>query len=129
MEKALREVIRAARIGKMLIAKDANNSRVLQYMKIPNEFDNRMVLLLDPILDTGATAELAIRSLLEQGATADQIVFLNVRSSEVGIRHLMEHFPQIRIVTTWIESDHESSNQESLDFSGKRDFGYLYFGA
>ncbi|KAK0265093.1 Uracil phosphoribosyltransferase, synthesizes UMP from uracil [Friedmanniomyces endolithicus] len=55
MEQALRECCRSVRIGKILIQRDEETSKPrLFYDKLPEDVGERWVLLLDPMLATGA---------------------------------------------------------------------------
>ncbi len=55
MEQALRECCRSVRIGKILIQRDEETSNPrLFYDKLPEDVGERWVLLLDPMLATGA---------------------------------------------------------------------------
>lgn len=56
MEQALRECCRSVRIGKILIQRDEETSKPrLFYDKLPEDIDQRWVLLLDPMLATGTS--------------------------------------------------------------------------
>jgi len=57
MEQGLRDCCRSVRIGKILIQRDEETSKPkLFYDKLPEDISNRWVLLLDPMLATGSTA-------------------------------------------------------------------------
>jgi uracil phosphoribosyltransferase len=62
----------------------------LTYSKLPPGIgpDTPAVLLLDPMLATGGSAELAINQLLNLGVHEDRIVFVNVVACPEGIERL-----------------------------------------
>lgn len=60
MEQALRECCRSVRIGKILIQRDEETAQPrLFYDKLPEDINNRWVLLLDPMLATGMSRKLS----------------------------------------------------------------------
>ncbi|MCP9258046.1 Uracil phosphoribosyltransferase [Dirofilaria immitis] len=63
MEKALRQCCRSVRIGKMLVGDDTR----LLYARLMPDIKHRRVLLLYPLLSTGATVIKAVSVLVENG--------------------------------------------------------------
>lgn len=61
MEQGLRDCCRSVRIGKILIQRDEETSKPkLYYDKLPEDIEDRWVLLLDPMLATGINSTLVI---------------------------------------------------------------------
>ena len=57
MEKAVREVCKKIRIGKILIQRDEKTAKpMLYYSKLPQDISKRFVFLVDPMLATGGSA-------------------------------------------------------------------------
>ena len=64
MELALRSVFRTISIGKLLIQRDETQHSKparLFYSKLPNNIQQCRILLMDPMLATGASAILAVQ--------------------------------------------------------------------
>jgi uracil phosphoribosyltransferase len=64
----------------------------LTYTKMPPSLgpDTPAVLLLDPMLATGGSAELAIGELIRAGVPEERILFVNVVAAPEGIAHLQK---------------------------------------
>jgi len=125
MEAGLRDVCRSVRIGKILIQRDENTAQPkLFYSKLPEDIAERYVLLLDPMLATGGSAIRAIEVLREHQVPEERITFISLVSSPEGIRAVHERFPQVKLVTAWID---KGLNDRSFIVPGLGDFGDRYF--
>uniref|UniRef100_A0A6T6CZ94 uracil phosphoribosyltransferase n=1 Tax=Compsopogon caeruleus TaxID=31354 RepID=A0A6T6CZ94_9RHOD len=126
METALRSCCRNIRIGKILIQRDHQTAEPqLFYTKFPDDIHTRHVLLLDPMLATGASAKTAVAALLDRGVAEEKIIFINLFSSLEGIRALHASYPGITIATAAID---EKLNNSKYIVPGCGDFGDRYFG-
>ncbi|ELR15789.1 uracil phosphoribosyltransferase [Acanthamoeba castellanii str. Neff] len=91
MESALKAVAKDVRIGKILIERNEDTGEPeLYFVKLPEDINNRFVLLLDPILASGGGAKRAIQVLLDHGVKEEKILFLTLIAvcaayPEVGI--------------------------------------------
>ena len=126
MEKAVREVCRAIRIGKILIQRDEETLQPkLIYHKLPEDISKRHVLLLDPMLATGGSACKAIEVLKENGVPEEKIIFINLISAPEGIKTFQNYAPKVKIITGFIDP---KLNNKAYIIPGLGDFGDLYFG-
>eukprot|EP01129_Flabellula_baltica_P015188 TRINITY_DN7558_c0_g1_i1.p1 TRINITY_DN7558_c0_g1~~TRINITY_DN7558_c0_g1_i1.p1 ORF type:complete len:217 (-),score=54.08 TRINITY_DN7558_c0_g1_i1:38-688(-) len=125
MERGLREVVKAVRIGKILIQRNDNADPILFFAKFPEDISTREVLLLDPMLATGGTACKAIQVLLDHDVDESKIYFLNLISSPEGIEKIHSRYPQVRIVTAAID---QGLDDKKYIVPGCGDFGDRYFG-
>ncbi|GAY66553.1 hypothetical protein CUMW_249620 [Citrus unshiu] len=103
MENTLRAWCKGKRNGKILIHRDGYNGKQLIYEKLPNDISERQVLLLDPVLATGNSANRAIQLLIEKGFPESQFTFLNLISAPEGIQCVCKRFPSLKIVTSEID--------------------------
>eukprot|EP00163_Fabomonas_tropica_P002862 TRINITY_DN1230_c0_g1_i3.p1 TRINITY_DN1230_c0_g1~~TRINITY_DN1230_c0_g1_i3.p1 ORF type:complete len:451 (+),score=104.54 TRINITY_DN1230_c0_g1_i3:34-1353(+) len=127
MEEALREVVSAVCIGKLVIERDDGDSTVeLRYKKLPRDIASRSVLLMDPVLATGHTLEIAVDTLIEAGVAENQIIIVTVMACPEGINHITDRFPRVKIVTTEIERGLDESGRIALPGVGV--FADRYFG-
>lgn len=127
MEAGLRECCRSVRIGKILIQRDeATAQPKLFYAKLPKDINDRWVLLLDPMLATGGSAMQAMQVLLDHGVRPDRILFLNVLASPEGLQAVYKRFPQIKVISAWVD---ESLDSKSYIRPGLGDFGDRYYSA
>ncbi len=126
MEKAVREVCRAIRIGKILIQRDEETTLPkLIYEKLPEDIGKRHVLLLDPMLATGGSVCKAIEVLKGHGVSEEKIIFVNLISSPKGIETFQRCAPETKIITGFIDPE---LNNKAYIIPGLGDFGDLYFG-
>jgi uracil phosphoribosyltransferase len=126
MEKAIRQVCEDIRIGKILIQRNEETAEpILFYSKLPKDIANRYVLLLDPMLATGGSVCKAIEVLKEKGVNEKKIIFINLISCPEGIKKVFKEFPNVKIVTGFID---KKLNSKAYILPGLGDFGDRYFG-
>ncbi|TYG99387.1 hypothetical protein ES288_A10G191600v1 [Gossypium darwinii] len=125
MENALRACCKGIKIGKILIHRDGDNGKHLIYEKLPKDISERHVLLLDPVLATGNSANHAIELLIQKGVPESHIIFLNLISAPEGIHCVCKRFPSLKIVTSEIDV---ALNGEFRVIPGMGEFGDRYFG-
>ncbi|XP_062151617.1 uridine/cytidine kinase UKL1, chloroplastic isoform X3 [Alnus glutinosa] len=125
MENALRACCKGIKIGKILIHRDGDNGKQLIYEKLPKDISERHVLLLDPVLATGNSANQAIELLIQKGVPESHIIFLNLISAPEGIHCVYKRFPSLKIVTSEIDV---ALNEEFRVIPGMGEFGDRYFG-
>ncbi|KAH6813777.1 uridine kinase/uracil phosphoribosyltransferase 1 [Perilla frutescens var. frutescens] len=125
MENALRACCKGIKIGKILIHRDGDDGKQLIYEKLPNDIRERHVLLLDPVLATGNSANQAIELLIQKGVPESHIIFLNLISAPEGIQCVCKRFPSLKIVTSEIDV---ALNAEFRVIPGMGEFGDRYFG-
>ncbi|KAL0395778.1 UNVERIFIED_CONTAM: Uridine kinase-like protein 1, chloroplastic [Sesamum calycinum] len=85
----------------------------------------RHVLLLDPVLATGNSANEAIELLIQKGVPESHIIFLNLISVPEGIHCVCKRFPLVKIVTSEIDA---GLNGDFQVIPGMGEFGDRYFG-
>ncbi|KAL9618545.1 MAG: hypothetical protein Q9160_006729 [Pyrenula sp. 1 TL-2023] len=125
MEQGLRDCCRSVRIGKILIQRDEETCKPrLFYEKLPTDIKERWVLLLDPMFATGGSAIMAIEVLKSKGVPEDHILFLNLIASPEGIGNFAEKFPQVRVVTAFVD---QGLNEKNYIVPGLGDFGDRFY--
>ncbi|QQS29629.1 MAG: uracil phosphoribosyltransferase [Sphingobacteriales bacterium] len=95
----------------------------LEYLSSP-ELDDRIVILADPMLATGASMVLTLEQLYEQGAPKEMHIVTAIACTE-GIAELRRHFPNISIWTAAID---EELTAKGYIVPGLGDAGDLSFG-
>ncbi|KWU47344.1 PRTase-like protein [Rhodotorula sp. JG-1b] len=125
MEAGLRECCRAVRIGKILIQRDEETAQAkLFYAKLPDDIQSRYCLLLDPMLATGGSAIKAVEVLIDHGVPQERIIFLNLVSCPEGLRAMYTAYPQVKVVTAWVD---DGLDAHKYIVPGLGDFGDRYF--
>jgi uracil phosphoribosyltransferase len=93
-----------AQVGKILIQRNEETKQPqLFYSKLPS-LAAKYVVLLDPMLATGGSAKAAIQVLLDNGATEERIMFLNVVSCPEGLQAIQSAYPAVQIVTGTVDA-------------------------
>lgn len=128
MENALRACCKGIKIGKILVHRTGdrlvNGEKELIYEKLPVDIAERYVLLMDPILGTGASAARAVQVLLEKGVSEGKILFLTLVAAPEGIHALCRRFPGMKVITSEID---EKIDHNFRVVPGVGEFGDRYF--
>eukprot|EP01121_Diplochlamys_sp_Union-15-3_P008136 TRINITY_DN2138_c0_g3_i1.p1 TRINITY_DN2138_c0_g3~~TRINITY_DN2138_c0_g3_i1.p1 ORF type:complete len:475 (-),score=61.98 TRINITY_DN2138_c0_g3_i1:34-1404(-) len=127
MLDALKDVCKDCPIIKILIQSNEKKEPQLFYYKMPKSknLSGTYILLLDPLLGTGASLIMAIRLLLDHNIPQGNIIFVTFAASFVGIHHVKYLYPRVRIVTCAVEKE---LNDKGFLVPGLGNFGDRYFG-
>ena len=118
------ELIPAARVGFVGLYRDPETLQPVQYYcKVPAELDNRMTIVVDPMLATGNSSVAAVDLMKQKGAK--NIRFLCLLAAPEGIARMREAHPDVPIVTAAIDSH---LNDHGYIVPGLGDAGDRMFG-
>jgi len=96
------EVIPSARVGHIGLYRDHDTLRPVEYyLKLPEAIEDRLTLVVDPMLATGYSAIAAVDRLKRAGAK--QIKFICLLAAPEGIDAFFEHHPDVPIYTASID--------------------------
>ena len=124
MMEGVLDIIPAAHVGVLGMSRDEETFQPVEYYKnLPSNIDQRVCLLVDPLLATGGSLCDAIGSLREAGAK--DIRALTLVSAPVGLNVVQEYDPDVRIFTGAIdrELDEHAYILPGLGDAGDRIFG------
>ena len=93
------------------------------YYKVPSELEDRMVIVVDPMLATGNSSVAAIDLLKQSGAR--NIRFLCLLAAPEGVKRMAEAHPDVPIVTAAVD---ERLNDHGYIVPGLGDAGDRMFG-
>lgn len=97
------ELIPAARVGFVGLYRDHETLKPVQYYcKVPDQLEDRVTIVVDPMLATGNSSVAAIDLLKAKGAKA--IRFLCLLAAPEGIARMKEAHPDVPIVTAAVDS-------------------------
>ena len=97
------ELIPAARVGFVGLYRDHETLQPVQYYyKVPDHLDERICIVVDPMLATGNSSAAAVKLLKDSGAR--NIRFLCLLAAPEGIRHMNAEHPDVQIVTASVDS-------------------------
>ncbi len=118
------ELIPAARVGFIGLYRDHETLQPVQYYcKVPDRLEDRICIVVDPMLATGNSSVAAISLLKEKGAK--NIRFLCLLAAPEGIARMKEAHPDVPIVTAAVDSH---LNEKGYIVPGLGDAGDRMFG-
>ena len=97
---------------------------LVEYLASPR-LDGKTLILVDPMLATGSSMELAYRALLTKGTPA-KIHVASVIASRLGVDYVRDHFPAD--TTLWCGAIDDEVNSHSYIVPGLGDAGDLAYG-
>lgn len=98
---------------------------VVEYMATPS-IEGKTLIIVDPMLATGSSMDLAYKALLQKG-TPSRIHVASVIASVQGVEYVKEHFPEDR-TTVWCGAIDREINAHSYIVPGLGDAGDLAYG-
>ncbi len=118
------DLIPSAKVGQVGLFREPATLRAVEYYcKLPDDIDQRLTVLIDPMLATGHSAVAAITRVKQGGARI--IRFASLLSAPEGLRHLAENHPDVQVITGAIdrELDEHGYIRPGLGDAGDRIFG------
>jgi len=120
----LLDLIPVARVGHIGLYRDPETLEAIEYyFKVPGNLENRLVVVVDPMLATGHSAIAAVARLKEEGA--NNIKFLCLLASPEGVKTFRDAHPNVPIFTAAID-DH--LNDHGYIIPGLGDAGDRLYG-
>jgi uracil phosphoribosyltransferase len=114
----------AARVGHIGLYRDPETLEPIEYyFKMPEDIQERFVIVVDPMLATGNSAIAAINRLKEAGVTTMKYVCLI--ASRPGLHALQSAHPDVAIVTAAIDDE---LNEHGYIVPGLGDAGDRLYG-
>ena len=97
------ELIPNARVGFVGLYRDPETLQPVQYyFKVPDALEDRLTIVVDPMLATGNSSAAAVDLL--KGAGAKNIRFLCLLAAPEGVARMKESHPDVPIVTAALDS-------------------------
>lgn len=117
-------LIPPARVGFVGLYRDEATLQPVQYYyKVPDHLDERMVIVVDPMLATGNSSAAAVDLLKQSGAK--NIRFLCLLAAPEGVARMKEAHPDVPIVTASLD---ERLNDLGYILPGLGDAGDRMYG-
>ena len=124
MVDGLLDLVPVAKVGHIGLYRDPETHLpVTYYCKLPADIDQRIVILVDPMLATGGSASDALTKLKEHGCT--HIKFMCLVAAPEGVAKVQEDHPDVDIFTAALD---EKLNDHAYIFPGLGDAGDRIFG-
>jgi uracil phosphoribosyltransferase len=121
----LLELMPAARMGNIGLYRDHVTHKPVEYMvKLPS-VENRLFLLVDPMLATGHSAAYAVDVLLKHGVKKENIRFVALLAAPEGMREFNKHHADIPVYCASLDSH---LNEHNYIVPGLGDAGDRLYG-
>lgn len=118
------DLIPAARVAHIGLYRDhATLQPVEYYLKAPDMMDQRLVLVVDPMVATGNSAAVAVHRLKQEGART--IRFIALLAAPEGLTRFHEQHPEVPVYLAAID---ERLNDSAYILPGLGDAGDRTFG-
>lgn len=117
-------LIPAAKVGHIGLYRDPETLKPVEYYcKLPPDVENRLLIVLDPMLATGGSAAAAIQFLKDRGCTS--IKLMNLIAAPEGIAFVQQAHPDVDIFVAAVD---ERLNDHGYIVPGLGDAGDRLFG-
>lgn len=117
-------LVPSAKIGHIGLYRDHETLEPHEYYcKLPDDIENRLVIVLDPMLATGGSGSAAVSFIKQHGCT--QIKFMSIIAAPEGIERLSKDHPDIQIYCGCVD---ERLNDIGYIVPGLGDAGDRIFG-
>ena len=124
MVDGLLKLIPVAKVGHIGLYRDPDtHTPVEYYFKMPEDIENRIVIVVDPMLATGGSAVDAIQMLKNRGVT--NIRFMCLVAAPEGVKALQEAHPDVDIYAAALD---RQLNEHKYILPGLGDAGDRIFG-
>ena len=124
MVDGIQSLVPVAKVGHIGLYRDPETHLpITYYCKLPVDIDQRIVILVDPMLATGGSASDALTKLKEHGCT--QIKFMCLVAAPEGVTKVVEDHPDVQIYTAALD---ECLNDHAYIVPGLGDAGDRIFG-
>ena len=118
------QLIPAAKVGHIGMYRDEKTLKPHEYfVKLPSDIEQRELFIVDPMLATGGSANMAIEALKKRGAQHMRLVVL-VAAPE-GVKAVQDQNPDVDIYAAALD---EKLNENGYIFPGLGDAGDRLFG-
>ncbi len=125
MADGLLQLVPSARVGHIGLYRDPETLKPVEYLvKLP-PVDDRLFILVDPMLATGNSANAAVDALTKRGVSEDKIIFLALVAAPEGVKVFSEAHPKVPIYVATLD-DH--LNEHAYIVPGLGDAGDRLFG-
>lgn len=124
MVDGMLQLLPAARVGHVGLYRDPETLQPVEYyMKLPSDIEERELIVLDPMLATGGSANDAIHSLKKRGAK--HIKLMCIVGAPEGVKLINKHHPDVDVYLGALD---EKLDDKGFIVPGLGDAGDRLFG-
>ncbi|MBI1216480.1 MAG: uracil phosphoribosyltransferase [Alphaproteobacteria bacterium] len=125
MADGLLALVPSARVGHLGLYRDHETKKPVEYLvKLPS-VEDRVFILVDPMLATGNSAVHAVNVLVRHGVPVEKIRFMALVAAPEGVRTFHEAFPDVPVYVAALDDrlDENAYIVPGLGDAGDRMFG------
>lgn len=124
MVNGILALVPSAKVGHIGLYRDHETLEPHEYYcKLPDDIENRLVIILDPMLATGGSGSAAIDFIKQRGCA--NIKFMSIIAAPEGIKRLSEAHPDVQIYCGCVD---KCLNENGYIIPGLGDAGDRIFG-
>lgn len=124
MVDGMLQLLPAAKVGHIGLYRDPETLQPVEYyIKLPTDISERKLIVLDPMLATGGSANDAIESLKKRGAKS--IKLMCIVAAPEGVKLIQKNHPDVDVYLSALD---EGLNEKSYIVPGLGDAGDRLFG-
>lgn len=98
MVDGILNLIPSAKVGHIGMYRDEETFEPHEYfLKLPNDIGERQVFVVDPMLATGGSADMALEALEKHGANPQNIKFVCLVAAPEGVKEVQKKHPDVDI--------------------------------
>ncbi|HBJ9675678.1 TPA: uracil phosphoribosyltransferase [Listeria monocytogenes] len=124
MQDGILKLIPAAKVGHVGLYRDHDTLEAVEYfVKLPSDVEERLFIVVDPMLATGGSAIMAIDCLKKRGAR--NMKFMCLVAAPEGVKALQDAHPDVEIYVAGLDEklDENGYIRPGLGDAGDRLFG------
>lgn len=124
MAEGVLKILPSAAVGHIGLYRDEKTYKPVEYYsKMPPNLEEKILIVVDPMLATGGSSSAALQMLKDKGAK--KIIFMCIVAAPQGIKKISEDHPDIPIYTAAVDED---LNEHCYILPGLGDAGDRIFG-
>ena len=124
MVNGILSLVPSAKVGHIGLYRDEETLEPHEYYcKLPPDIENRLVIVLDPMLATGGSGSAAIDFIKKKGCT--NIKFMSIIAAPEGIKKISDDHPDVQFYCGCVD---EKLNENGYIVPGLGDAGDRIFG-
>jgi uracil phosphoribosyltransferase len=125
MADGLEELLPESTVAHVGMYRDHDTLEAVEYLNKLPDLKNRDVILVDPMLATGNSAQLALDMIKKKDADMSRVSFLVLLAAPEGVQHLYKTYPDVKIFSGALD---EKLNENAYIVPGLGDAGDRSFG-
>ncbi|MCR9213853.1 MAG: uracil phosphoribosyltransferase [Proteobacteria bacterium] len=125
MADGLLELMPSARVGHIGMYRDPETKRPVEYLRKLPTAEDRLYILVDPMLATGYSAAAGVEVLLDHGVEEKNIRFMALVAAPEGVQVMLDKHPE---VTVYVAGLDEKLNDHAYIVPGLGDAGDRLYG-